>query len=217
MTLRSRMAREFEKDGTERELEREPVPPTDDARDRGSQDVIEDTHMVYAGSMGQIIGPKGAKIKEIKEKTSVVSIDTPPKAEDGSRPRARELVPISLKGTRYNIDKAKDLLQAVVDEWVSNLLGSNIMLIISRWMFPVSLVPSLPIRNTRRCMSPNLTAPLRGMGVGITQEMVLSQARNRPRTPEAGVREMELGKYDDDVQVCSFILLHQWHCTQGSR
>jgi hypothetical protein len=81
--------------------------------------VIEDVHEVYSGSVGQIIGPKGSKITEIKAASSVESIDTPKKCDDGPKPRARDLVPITLKGTRGNIDKAKKLIQAIVDKWVS--------------------------------------------------------------------------------------------------
>lgn len=87
--------------------------------------MIEDTHEVFQGSVGQIIGPKGSKIKEIKNASSVISIDTPKKSKDGPRLKARDLVLVSIKGTRHNINQAKKLIQVVVDEWVSAIPRIN--------------------------------------------------------------------------------------------
>lgn len=114
--------------------------------------MVEDIYLVFSGSVGQIIGPKGAKIKEIKEATAVVSIDTPAKAEDGSRPRARDQVPLTLKGTQHNIDMAKNMIQTVVDGWVSLIIKAfhGSILIFHRQMHLVLLdkaTTTMAIRN----------------------------------------------------------------------
>jgi len=41
----------------------------------------------------------------------------PPKNEDGPRPRARDLAEITIKGTQDNVEKAKAMVQALLDEW----------------------------------------------------------------------------------------------------
>jgi len=73
---------------------------------------------VFSGSTGKIIGPKGSKIQEIKAASAVTDIKMPAKNEDGSRPKARELVTITIIGKPRAIAKAKKLIQEVVDEWV---------------------------------------------------------------------------------------------------
>ena len=77
---------------------------------------------VFMGSTGKIIGPKGAKIIEIKQASKVTDIKMPPKGEDGEpRPKARSLVDITIIGKSRAIAKARELVQEVVDQWVRSL------------------------------------------------------------------------------------------------
>jgi hypothetical protein len=73
---------------------------------------------VYCGSTGKIIGPKGSKIQEIKKATNVKDIKMPEKSDGPDRPRARDLVEITLIGKPRAIGKAREMIQQVVDEWV---------------------------------------------------------------------------------------------------
>ncbi len=73
---------------------------------------------VFSGATGRIIGGKGAKIQEIKKTSGVTDIKMPAKSEDSPRPKARELVNITIIGKGRAIATAKTLIQAVVDEWV---------------------------------------------------------------------------------------------------
>ena len=73
---------------------------------------------MFAGSTGKIIGVKGAKIQEIRTASRVTDIKMPAKNEDGPRPKARELVTLALIGKGRAIKTARELIQAVVDEWV---------------------------------------------------------------------------------------------------
>jgi hypothetical protein len=73
---------------------------------------------VFSGATGKIIGPKGAKIQEIKRNANVKDIKMPAKNEDGTRPKAREPVDITIIGKPRAITKARELIQEVVDEWV---------------------------------------------------------------------------------------------------
>lgn len=127
-SLRARTLHEFYKDGSEIPRDEPEIVEggADAGGDTGSQEIVEDNIAVYSGSIGQIIGPKGAKIKEIKDASKVVAINTPAKDEDGPRPKARDYVDVEIKGTQYNINKAKALIQAVVDEWVSSFAVFNI-------------------------------------------------------------------------------------------
>ncbi len=86
--------------------------------DTGSQEETEEEMQVFSGATGKIIGPKGSKIQEIKAASVVTDIKMPAKNEDGSRPKARELVIITITGKPRAIAKAKKLIQEVVDEWV---------------------------------------------------------------------------------------------------
>jgi hypothetical protein len=76
---------------------------------------------VYSGSTGKIIGSKGAKIQEIRKASNVKDIKMPAKNEDGTRPKARELVEITIIGKPRAIAKARELIQEVVNKWVCNL------------------------------------------------------------------------------------------------
>lgn len=71
-SLRARALHDFYKDGAEMERPEEEFDGRDEngAVDRGSQETVEDVYMVFAGAVGQIIGSKGAKIKEIKDVSS---------------------------------------------------------------------------------------------------------------------------------------------------
>jgi hypothetical protein len=80
---------------------------------------------VFFGATGKIIGTKGAKIQEIKKTSGVTDIKMPAKSEDGPRPKARELVNITIIGKGRAIATTRTLIQAVVDEWVC-LLPPNI-------------------------------------------------------------------------------------------
>lgn len=73
---------------------------------------------VYVGSTGKIIGPKGAKIQEIKKASNVTDIKMPPKTEGGDRPKARDPVDITIIGKPRAIAKAREMIQEVVNEWV---------------------------------------------------------------------------------------------------
>jgi len=73
---------------------------------------------VFSGATGKIIGPKGAKIQEIKRVANVKDIKMPAKSEDGTRPKARELVELTITGKPRAIAKARELIQGLVDEWV---------------------------------------------------------------------------------------------------
>lgn len=77
---------------------------------------------VFQGATGKIIGTRGAKIQEIKKTSGVTDIKMPAKNEDGPRPKARELVNITIIGKGRAIATARTLIQAVVDEWVCLLL-----------------------------------------------------------------------------------------------
>ncbi|KAK2624576.1 hypothetical protein QTJ16_005769 [Diplocarpon rosae] len=74
---------------------------------------------IFSGSSGTIIGTKGAKIQELKSLSGVKDIRMPKKEEDAPRPRARDIVKITLIGTGRAISKAKVLIEAVVDEWAN--------------------------------------------------------------------------------------------------
>ena len=123
--LRARMASDFEKDGTEIEHPLEPEVARGAEASKGSVvltgslEEVEDSMEVFAGSAGKIIGPKGSKIFEIKDATKLVDIKIPPKNDEGPRPKARDKVSVVLQGTQDNINKAKVMIQAIVDEWVS--------------------------------------------------------------------------------------------------
>lgn len=76
----------------------------------------------FAGASGAIIGPKGAKISEIKKSTGVKDIKMPAKNEDGPRPKARDLVELTIVGKGRAVAKAREMIQAVVDEWVRRVV-----------------------------------------------------------------------------------------------
>jgi predicted RNA-binding protein YlqC (UPF0109 family) len=86
----------------------------------------EEQMEVYCGSTGKIIGPKGAKIQEIRKASGVTDIKMPAKNEDGPRPKARDLVHLTIIGKGRAIKTARDLIQAVVDEWVCLLVFDSI-------------------------------------------------------------------------------------------
>lgn len=125
--LRDRMAHDYDKHGNEIH----PQVPSDIPRgtsmhvgggaaavyDNG--EIIEDVTQICSGATGKVIGPKGSKLFEIKDATGVKDIIMPTKVEGGERPRARDPVDVSLKGTRTQINAAIAMIQAVNDEWVS--------------------------------------------------------------------------------------------------
>ncbi|KAE9381198.1 hypothetical protein N431DRAFT_424789 [Stipitochalara longipes BDJ] len=93
---------------------------TDDKGDDPDSTEEREVQMeVFAGSTGKIIGPKGAKIQEIRAASRVTDIKMPAKSEDGPRPKARDLVTITLIGKGRAVNAARDLIQAVVDEWAN--------------------------------------------------------------------------------------------------
>ncbi|KAI9048854.1 hypothetical protein LZ554_006712 [Drepanopeziza brunnea f. sp. 'monogermtubi'] len=73
---------------------------------------IEEEYGIFSGSSGQIIGPKGSKIQQIKAETGVKDIKMPQKDED-NRPRARDIVMVTIIGTQFTINKAKKAIQVV--------------------------------------------------------------------------------------------------------
>ncbi|KAK6580078.1 hypothetical protein PZA11_007100 [Diplocarpon coronariae] len=95
-----------------------------EAAENGSFDENDNTEQeaemdIYSGSSGTIIGPKGSKIQELKSRSGVKDIRMPKKDEDAPRLRARDTVKITLIGTGRAISRARDLIQAIVDEWAS--------------------------------------------------------------------------------------------------
>ena len=112
------MEEDFDKNGIE--IYHEPEPESADEAGGGgvnSNGVIEEAFQVYAGCTGAIIGPGGAKIKEIKANSGIVNIEMPEKKPDG--PRGKTLVDVTLKGTKSSIKKAKKILEDFMAEWVS--------------------------------------------------------------------------------------------------
>ncbi|PVH77634.1 hypothetical protein DL98DRAFT_517254 [Cadophora sp. DSE1049] len=89
----------------------------EDAVDDNDQTEHEDTMQVPAGCTGAIIGTKGAKINELKSVSGVKDIKMPEKTE--TRPRARDLVNVTIIGRKGAIKKAMGLIQAIADEWVN--------------------------------------------------------------------------------------------------
>jgi hypothetical protein len=85
----------------------------------GSNADIEEDMEIFAGSTRWIIGPGGAKLKEIKAISGVKDIQVPPKPEDGTQQRARDLVTLTLKGTQAKIAKARELIKVIVDDWAN--------------------------------------------------------------------------------------------------
>jgi hypothetical protein len=98
----------------------EPEPVVEDeAGASESQEEREEQMSIYVGSTGKIIGPKGAKITEIKKASNVKDIKMPAKNDDGApRPKARELVKVTIIGKPRAIAKAREMIQEVVDKWV---------------------------------------------------------------------------------------------------
>ena len=97
---------------------------------------------VFQGATGKIIGPKGAKIQEIKKTSGVTDVKMPAKSEDGPRPKARELVNVTIIGKGRAIATAKTLIQAVIDEWVGLFLPIHLMKFILIWTGQRSSSPS---------------------------------------------------------------------------
>jgi hypothetical protein len=117
--LRKTAYERYEKNGTYiPEPELEVVEGGNKDGDNDSQEEREELMEVFYGCTGKIIGPKGAKIQEIKKTSGVTDIKMPAKSEDGPRPKARELVNVTIIGKGRAIATAKTLIQAVVDEWV---------------------------------------------------------------------------------------------------
>ncbi|MAD87930.1 MAG: hypothetical protein CL912_33635 [Deltaproteobacteria bacterium] len=104
-------------------IDPEPAKTGDDKEDDNDQSEHEDVLQVPAGCTGVIIGPKGAKINELKSISGVKDIKMPEKTEQ--RPRARELVNVTLTGRKGAIKKAMDSIQAIADEWVSQVLSGS--------------------------------------------------------------------------------------------
>jgi hypothetical protein len=133
--LRTMMYEGYERNGVKKP-EPEVVPGGDDEPDAGPDNSPEDGEekfTVFAGCSGKIIGPKGAKIQELKRLSGVKDIKMPAKDEDAPRPRARDPAEITLIGKVRAIAKAKVLIQEIVDEWVcpNHFLSSLFLLPLS--------------------------------------------------------------------------------------
>ncbi|KAH7413080.1 hypothetical protein BKA64DRAFT_719036 [Cadophora sp. MPI-SDFR-AT-0126] len=89
----------------------------EDGVDDNDQTEHEDIVQVPAGCTGIIIGLKGAKINELKSVSGVEDIKMPERTEP--RPRARDLVNVTIIGRKGSINKAKGLIQAIADEWLN--------------------------------------------------------------------------------------------------
>ena len=109
----------YEKNGDQKPPEPTLIAEAEDARGNESQEEREEKMSVFMGSTGKIIGPKGAKINEIKLASGVKDVKMPPKRDEGEpRPKARSLVEVTIIGKPRTIAKARELIQRVVDEWV---------------------------------------------------------------------------------------------------
>ena len=76
---------------------------------------------VFSGCTSKIIGAKGAVITELKKQSGVKDIQTPPREEEGEpKRRPRDLVDVTIIGKPAAIAKAKELIQEIVDKWVSS-------------------------------------------------------------------------------------------------
>ena len=162
---------------------------------------------VFHGATGRIIGGRGAKIQEIKKTSGVTDIKMPAKNEDGPRPKARELVNITIIGKGRAIATARTLIQAVVDEWVcvlplhtSHEFDANI----DRPTLLVPLVMVAALSNPRVVTTmAQVTAPL----VEVVTTVLV-------RTTPA-VMEAELGTPMELVMTTVVLLKH--HGTQARR
>lgn len=74
---------------------------------------------IPSGCTGAIVGKGGATINGLKSQSGVEDIKMPEKVEP--RPKAREPVTLTIIGRKSAAEKAKVLIQAIVDEWVSFL------------------------------------------------------------------------------------------------
>ncbi|KAN0122759.1 hypothetical protein V8E51_001085 [Hyaloscypha variabilis] len=100
--------------------EPEPEVVIDDKDEQlDSNEEREEEMEVYSGSIKAIIGTKGAKIQEIRATSRVTDIKMPAKNEDGPRLKARELVTVTIMGKGRAIKTAREMIQAVVDEWAN--------------------------------------------------------------------------------------------------
>ncbi|KAL2061315.1 hypothetical protein VTL71DRAFT_7588 [Oculimacula yallundae] len=116
--LRSRMEA-YNRDGSQAIEIVEPSAPgvAEAAEDDNDPTEIEEPMEIPAGCTGIIIGPKGSKMQELKNQSGVVNIQMPERAEP--KPKAREPVTMFLKGRKSAINKAKALIEAIVQEWKS--------------------------------------------------------------------------------------------------
>jgi hypothetical protein len=120
--LHARMWDDFNKNGTPKpEPEPEPVKANGANAAHDSGEVIDEVYEVFNGAKGSIIGPKGAKITEIKSGSGVKDVKIPPR-EETSHLRARDMLGITITGTKTSIEKAKALIDEVVSGWVGPLL-----------------------------------------------------------------------------------------------
>jgi hypothetical protein len=113
---------DFNKNGTPKpEPEPEPVKANAANAAHDTGEVIDEVYEVFNGAKGSIIGPKGAKITEIKSGSGVKDVKIPPR-EETSHLRARDMLGITITGTKTSIEKAKALIDEVVSGWVCPLL-----------------------------------------------------------------------------------------------
>ena len=120
--LHARMWDDFNKNGTPKpEPEPEPVKANAANAAHDTGEVIDEVYEVFNGAKGSIIGPKGAKITEIKSGSGVKDVKIPPR-EETSHLRARDMLGIAITGTKTSIEKAKALIDEVVSGWVCPLL-----------------------------------------------------------------------------------------------
>lgn len=165
---------------------------------------------VFYGSTGRIIGPKGAKIQEIKKTSGVTDIKMPAKSEDGPRPKAREPVNITIIGKGRAIATARNLIQAVVDEWVcvlrpsytSHKLHSNL----DRPTLPVPLVMVAALSNLKAATT------MVQVTVALAEAVTTALVRTTP-----AAMEVELGTPIELAVVTTVVLLLRDHGTRVRR
>ncbi|XMA11888.1 hypothetical protein WAI453_004679 [Rhynchosporium graminicola] len=116
--LRERMEA-YNRDGSKATELAEPAAPgvsgIDGFEDDNDPTEIEEPMEFPSGCTGIIIGAKGASLNELKAKSGIKEIQMPEKTEP--RPKARELVTLTFKGRKSAVNKAREMIAAIVQEW----------------------------------------------------------------------------------------------------
>ncbi|KAH6720837.1 hypothetical protein BKA61DRAFT_668735 [Leptodontidium sp. MPI-SDFR-AT-0119] len=95
----------------------DPALPTPETLDDDNSAVTDHPYDIPSGCTGAIVGKGGATINGLKSQSGVEDIKMPEKVEP--RPKAREPVTLTIIGRKSAAEKAKVLIQAIVDEWLN--------------------------------------------------------------------------------------------------